>query len=446
MGYSKAAEFVIALSYDALDEQVKQRLPLCVLDGLGAAIAGTRTPASRIAAEFVKRQFKVGPASLLHDGTGISLTGATLANAVTANALDADDGYRLAKGHPGAFLIMPGLNCCQALEVSGEELLGAIAAGYEVAMRAAVVTHDCYHHYHASGSWGATGTTALAGKLLGLDARQLDWALGLAEYHAALSPIARCLTTPAMTKDVIGWGAHAGMGAALLAQDGFTGNPSLFSDADYREVYEDFGQRWRLLELYFKPYTCCRWAQPGVDGVIKVMAEHKLEAGDIEHIELRCFAEAAALSRQLPTNTEEAQYSITWPPAAAAVCGTVGPEQILPPAFDNPEIRRIAQSIVITVDEQIQARFPGECLSEVVTHTKDGHQYRSGLMPARGDADNPPTEAELREKFVGLVEPVLGRETADELVELIKSVAAPEGPRKLWETLAPALKRDREAN
>jgi len=443
MGASKAAEFVESLSYDALDERVKQRLPLCILDGLGAAIAGTHTPTSKIAAGFVKREFKDGSASLLHDGTGISLTGATLANVVAANALDTDDGYRLVKGHPGAFIIMPGLNCCQALEVSGEELLCAVAAGYEVAMRAAVVTHDYYHHYHASGSWGGTGTTALAGKLFGLDAARIDWALGLAEYHAALSPIERCLTTPAMTKDAIAWGAHAGMCAALLAQDGFTGNPSLFFDDDYAQIYEDFGQRWRLLELYFKPYTCCRWAQPGVDGVIKVMAKHDLEAADIEQMELRCFAEAAALSQELPTNTEEAQYSITWPLAAAAVCGTVGPEQILPPAFESPEIRRIARSIVVTVDEQIQARFPAECLGEVVIHTKNGHQCRSGLMPARGDADKPPTEAEFEEKFAWLVAPVLGRETADELVNLVKNIAAPEGPKRLWETLAPALRRDR---
>jgi len=440
---SKAAQFVQSLSYDALDERVKQRLPFCVLDGLGAAIAGTRTPASRIAAGFVKQQFRSGAATLLQDGTGISLTGATLANVVAANALDADDGYRPAKGHPGAFLIMPALNCSQVLDTPGAEFLCAVAAGYEVAMRAASFTHDYYHHYHASGSWGAMGTAALAAKLHHMDAERIDSALGLAEYHAALSPIERCLGTPAMTKDGIAWGAHAGMCAALLARDGFTGNPSLFCDEDCAALCADLGHRWRLMELYSKPYTCCRWAQPGVDGVLKVMAEHGLQASDVQRMQLRCFAEAASLSQELPTNTEEAQYNIIWPLAAAAVCGTVGPEQILPPAFDDPQIRRIARSIAVRVDEAIQARFPAECLGEVVICTRDGREYSSGVMPARGDADNPLTETQLQEKFTRLVGPVLGYDTARELVDLLAAIAAPDGPQRLWETLGPVLSTKR---
>ncbi len=441
MVHSKAAMFVDSLMYEGLAERVKGLLPLCVLDGLGVAIAGTQTETSKCAAAFVESEFNRGPATLLQTGAEVSLSGAAFGNVVAANALDADDGYRPAKGHPGAFLIMPALNCCQALgdRASGEELLCGIAAGYEVAMRAAVVTHRHYRHYHASGSWGATGTAALVGKLLGLDAEAMDWALGLGEYHAALSPIERCLTTPAMTKDGIAWGAHAGMCAALLAREGFTGNPSLFFDEEYADVHDDFGDRWRVLELYFKPCTCCRWAQPGVDGVLKVMAAHELEAAEIERIEFRTFAEAASLSHELPTNTEQAQYNIPWPLAAAAVCGTVGPEQVLPPAFDDPEIKRLARTVVTHVDEQIQQRFPAECLGEVVIHTRDGKEYDSGLMPARGDADRPLTRAELADKFVRLVTPVLGRDAAEELVELVAAIASPDGPQRLWVMLKPAL-------
>ena len=59
------------------------------------------------------------------------------------------------------------------------------------------------------------------------DVERLRWAFGLAEYHAPLSPIERCLGTPAMTKDGIAWGAFAGACAASLAEKGFTGNPKL---------------------------------------------------------------------------------------------------------------------------------------------------------------------------------------------------------------------------
>src|SRR5207249_2081399 len=100
---------------------------------------------------------------------------------VAANALDIDDGYRPVKGHPGAFLVTPAIAAAEERGAAG--LLSAVAAGYEIAMRAGIATHRTYHHYHASGSWGALGTAACVGKFFGLDERRMAWAFGLAEYH-----------------------------------------------------------------------------------------------------------------------------------------------------------------------------------------------------------------------------------------------------------------------
>ncbi len=193
-----AANWILGLRYADIPDAVRVQLKRCVLDALGAAIAGTQTPAARIAAQFAHDTAKGGRASVLASGDRLAVPLAVLANVVSGNALDIDDGYRPSKGHPGGFTVMPAIAASQ--DRGSEGFLRAVVAGYEVATRAAVATHRSYAHYHASGSWGTLGSAACVGLILGLDANSMRWALGLAEYHAALSPIERCLGTPAMTR------------------------------------------------------------------------------------------------------------------------------------------------------------------------------------------------------------------------------------------------------
>src|SRR5262249_44741186 len=156
-------------------------------------------------------------------GLRASEAGAAFANGCLANALDIDDGSRPIKGHPGAVVFPAALAAAESRRASGREFLVALAVGYEVAIRAGIALHTSYRYYHGSGAWGALGAAAAAGRLLGLTTDQLTNALGIAEYHGPLAPIMRCVEHPAMVKDGIGWGAMAGVSAALLAREGFTG-------------------------------------------------------------------------------------------------------------------------------------------------------------------------------------------------------------------------------
>src|SRR5699024_11605794 len=110
------------------------------------------------------------------------------------------------------------------------------------------------------------GVAAVAGRHLGLDAARLAHAFGTAEFHGPRSQMMRCIDHPTMVKDGSAWGALAGMSAAFLARDGFTGAPAAtVSDPDVADIWADLGRRWYLLEQYFKPCPVCRWAQPAVE-------------------------------------------------------------------------------------------------------------------------------------------------------------------------------------
>lgn len=414
---NRTVDWVRDLTPSELPDAVCSQVRRALLDGLGAAIAGTRTRAGRYAAAYAHEHGKQGRATVLATGEGLTAPNAILANVIAANAWDIDDGFRPSKGHPGGFVIMPALAAAQ--ECGATKLTTAIVVGYEIACRAAIATHRYYQHYHASGSWGALGTAAVIGHIHGATAEQLGWAFGLAEYHAALAPIERCLGTAGMTKDAIGWGAYAGACAAHLALLGFTGNPSLLESSENEDLMRDLGAQWHMLNLYFKPYPCCRWAQQGVDALAAVRQSHAIPADKVRRVIIHTFREATLLQQAPPRTTEEAQYHLFWALAAALVYGDVGIDHVADENLDDPTLLMTIEKMRAVVEPDIQRRFPAEALCWLEVEFNDGTVLRSDLTAARGDAHIPLSDPELEAKFRKIVQPVAG-DVAEEMITVIR--------------------------
>lgn len=414
-------QFILGLAWRDLPLPVQHQAKRCLLDALGALLAGTRTPPGRLMARIARSQFPGNEATLLVHGHRVSAAGAALANGFAGNALDIDDGYRLVKGHPGA-CVLPLVLAAAEMDpaLAGSDLLTALVVGYEVGIRAGRIRHATYACYHSSGSWGALAGAAAAGKLLGLDAHTLRQALGTAEYHAPIAPMMKGIETPSMGKDSIGWGAMVAMLAVLMAREGFTGIAPLFADTPEPAWVQQLGHDWQILNLYFKPYAACRWAQPAVEGALRLQREHGLAAADIRAIRIRTFAAACALSTRPPANTEEAQYNIAFPVAAALLDGEVGPRQVLPPRIFDPGLRDLLARVTTEADADCEKAFPANTYAEVEVETVGGQRLASGRMGPRWEPpDSLPTDAELEAKFRWLVTPVLGGAAAGEIVDRV---------------------------
>ncbi len=409
------------LSWTDLPPAVQHQAKRCFLDGLGALIAGAVTPVGRIMSDFAAESFQGGPTHILVDGRPVSPVGAALAHGFAANALDIDDGYRLIKGHPGACVTPVLLTAAQMAErTSGADFLTALVIGYEVGIRAGLILHASYPTYHGSGSWGVFGGVAAAAKLLELNRQAVRQAFGAAEYHAPITPMMKCIEVPAMTKDGIGWSALVAMSSVLMAQRGFTGIRPLFDEPCGAEWIESLGHRYEILNLYFKPYAACRWAQPAVAGALKVIDDHQLQPDQIARVRVRSFAAALALSREAPRNTEEAQYNIAYPLAAALVDRAVGPNQVLPRRIHDNAILALARKVELEGAAECDAVFPAKTRAEVIVTTHDGRELRSGMIEPRWEPpDGLPSDAELSDKFMTLAEPVLGTSGSRRLIAMI---------------------------
>ncbi len=254
--------FALGLAPGDLPGPVRAAATRCLLDTLGVGVAGSRTALSRIARDHAATLFGGDGARLWQDGRRVSAAGAALAHGMTIDALDAHDGFKLAKGHVGCGVVATALAFA---DCAGPELVARIVAGYEVGTRAGLALHASVADYHTSGAWIALACAAIGARALGLDEAREREAVGIAEYHGPRSQMMRCIDHPTMVKDGSGWGAMAGVSAAFLARDGFTGAPAVtMEDVGQRGVWSDLGTRWRILEQYVEPYPVCRWAKPAV--------------------------------------------------------------------------------------------------------------------------------------------------------------------------------------
>lgn len=405
-----ALDFIHDTQFENLPAEAIHEAIRCLVDTIGVAVGGSQTQLSKIIHNHAARQFGGTQATLWQDGRTVSAAGAALANGMTIDALDAHDGHKLTKGHVGCGVI-PGLIAMMQAEGKhdAKELLTSIVIGYEIGTRAGIALHASACDYHTSGAWISLATAALGARQLGLSKSDTREALGIAEYHGPRSQMMRCIDAPTMVKDGSGWGAMAGVSAAYLAQDGFTGAPAItLEDPELSTIWNDLGQSWCITEQYIKLYPVCRWAQPPAEGVMALVRDHDISADQVAQIKVETFHEAKRLNA-IPTNTEQAQYSLPFATAAALLRGTIGVPEITQDGLSDPAIMEMARRVEISETEPFNAAFPARRFARVHLHLKDGRVLSSKDTEAQGDPENKVADAVIWSKFRNLTNPVLGQ-------------------------------------
>jgi 2-methylcitrate dehydratase PrpD len=428
MIYDDVISFIHGLQFQDLPNDVVKQAERCLLDLVGTAAGGYATEVSPIIRNHAVRYYGSGiglGSRLLFDGRRASPPGAALAGGMIIDSLDCHDGHVLCKGHVGV-AVLPSLLALidSGCEVNGQEFITSLVLGYEIATRAGIALHSTVCDFHSSGAWNALACAALGARLLKLSPAQTHHALGIAEYHGPRSQIMRVVDHPSMIKDGSGWGAMAGLSAALLASDGFTGAPALTLEGDETaEIWSDLGEHWRIREQYFKPYPVCRWAQPAVEAALALQREHQIVPSQIERVEVHTFHEGVRLATRCPEVSDEAQYSLPFPVAAALVRGQLGAEEVTGEALRDPAILRLSAGMALVEDDAYNARFPAERWAHVSFVLSDGDRITSEPAIARGNPENPLSDAELAEKFLVLSTPVNGIERTRRIVGYVAALA-----------------------
>eukprot|EP00472_Partenskyella_glossopodia_P014229 CAMPEP_0197541356 /NCGR_PEP_ID=MMETSP1318-20131121/67113_1 /TAXON_ID=552666 /ORGANISM="Partenskyella glossopodia, Strain RCC365" /LENGTH=485 /DNA_ID=CAMNT_0043100519 /DNA_START=138 /DNA_END=1595 /DNA_ORIENTATION=- len=431
-------KWALGLKFEDIPSPVIAETKRAVLDTLGTALGAQLLSITSVVNSFIKTSFPGDTARTWFGGQETSALGAALANGLITDGLDVHDTGHYTKGHAGAALIP----CAFAVlhiapgKVSGAEFLTALTAAYEVAYRVGNAMHECCSDYHSSGAWNALGCAVFCARILQLTVEESLHALGIAEYYGPRSQIMRVVNIPTMLKDGSGQGAFVGLQSVLLAKEGFTGcGCPVISKKSIVAIYKDLGSEWRMTKFHvYKKYAVCYWAQPSIAGTISVMKENSIKPEDVASITCHTFKEATGLQQELPNNTEEAQYCILYPIAAAAYRGKVGPSEIDGKYLHDPKVLELAKKVKIVVDSALTSSSGDPELKgaesasmtanvawvEVVT--KDGTVFKGGKARVPWDhlaGEKPPGDKEIIDKFMWLgSEAAVTKEKLQKVVDL----------------------------
>jgi 2-methylcitrate dehydratase PrpD len=218
---AKIAQFVVSAKYENLPADAIATAKVAVRDCLGVALAGSKEEDAKICAEVVRQEQAKEETTVIGQKFKSSALNAALANGTAAHAMDFDHSFTM-MGQPTAPIIPATFALGEALGASGRQIIEAYAAGYEVTAKLVHSLRDSEHDgWHAPSTLGSFGAAAACSKLLGLNAGQVEMALGMTASMAG-GVVANFGT---MTKPLhVGLGARNGVLAAKLAHSGFTAN------------------------------------------------------------------------------------------------------------------------------------------------------------------------------------------------------------------------------
>ena len=429
LGHHSIRQFLLDISVDTLPSAVIEQAKVCCYDLLGAAVGGARSATASMITRHAQDHFAAGTnitaVPPLLGGASISPVGAALVGATMIDALDCHDGQRDTKGHVGCSML-PSLIAVlesQLRPVTGRELISLIVAGYEIGTRAGLALHGTVTDYHTSGAWGAVNCAALTAHVLGLNEEQFNHAVGIAEYHGPRSQMMRCIDHPTMVKDGSGWGAMCGEPRRHIWQRKvlLVRLPLPLWLMLQRFIGRIWAKTGKFLNQYFKPYPVCRWAQPAVAACLSLRRQPNFHPTQVAHITVWTFHEGVRLFSDVPNNTEQAQYAISFPIAMAVLKGVISADDVYS-GFNDLEVQDMIGKITLIEDEGYNEVFPAERWAHVRIQMADGTEILSEPHEAIGDPHKPMRKTQFHDKYMNLCEPVWGTQKSRQVLAYIEQL------------------------
>ena len=419
------AEYVVDLRFDSLPVDVVDKAKLHFLDALGNILGAYEMPWSQMVIRLVKQMGGTPQSTVIGVGKKYPVALAALANGTMAHGIDADDsGARPSWAHPGSCIVPAALAAAEAEETSGEDLITAIVAGYDVGCRfdSAMYPGMRDRGFHATGVSGTIGAVAAVGKILGLTVDEMVNAFGLAGIQAA--GLEEWLTTGDMSKRLhAGKAAMNGVLAGLLAREGYTGPASVFegkyglmaTHADQYELgrlTEGLGTDYKILKCKFKPYACCHELCPPITMALELQKQHGIRIEDIEKIRIGLNHVTAENQLQMAETLLHAQNHPAVAVAIALVEGKVFMREFFD-CYSDPRVVELGEKAEVYTDPEIDAVFPAKIGTRLEIVTKDN---RYSLF----EDDKQPIPPEfIKEKFTVLSSGLLSSDDASEVVRLV---------------------------
>lgn len=428
------AEYVVGLKYDDLSPSVVEKTKQLIRDGLGNQLGASSmdTPA-RLVLDLFREWGGRPEATVVGFGDQLPLPQAAMVNAMLGHGIELDDAHGNALTKSGSALIPGTLGFSEVTDCSGKDAIVAAVIGYDVMVRIGLAANPAHRQrgYHTTGTTSPFGVAAIGAKLLGLDVEQTQWALGLAGMQSA--GVQAYLDDPCMAKPFSpGKGAFNGALAAVLAARGLSGPRMILEsregflnafagEYDVDRIVSGLGEDFKVLEVAFKPHAACRYAHGPIDAAQTLHGQVSDPVTEVASI--RVLMSELAIRQSGKTEASSLNAAMGSTPFGVAVALMRGANGLpdYRAAFDDPRTQALARRVRIEPYEEAGVMGRSALVS---IELQSGQVLEERVDGPRGEPSDPLSEAELRDKFLGLAGLGLGDDKAAQLADTISRLDA----------------------
>jgi 2-methylcitrate dehydratase PrpD len=451
------SEFVASAQLADVPASVLHLAKRSVLDGLGLAIAGSRSEPARIAqAEVESYRAAAEDASVLGAGFAVPARFAAFLNGLAIHADDYDD-TQLAVAHDRVYGLLthptaPVLPAVLALgerdDASGSDALLAYLVGVEVETKVAEAISPRHYNegFHSTATCGAIGAGAASARMLGLPAVDVATALGIAASQAGgLRENFGTMTKPFHA----GRAAESGVLAASLAKAGFTATSNILeagrgffraAGGGYDPAMIDgvLGDPWTFDRpgISIKPHPSGSLTHPAMGALLDLLNAQDIRAADVRSVRVGTNRHMPnALIHHHPKDSLAAKFSMEFCMAILVLEGRAGLAQFTDEVVNRPDVQEMIGRVEFVADPAADEGGFREMTSIIDVELVDGRTFHTRAEFGKGSPANPMTDAELIDKFHGCLDwagmpSAVGQEVAGRVLALedetsLRAVLAP---------------------
>ena len=190
-----------------------------------------------------------------------------------------------------------------------------------------------------------------------------------------------------------GFADRNGICAAALAALGYTGNPAILEGPggfmDLWSGQPDFdlplGEGFKVMDIGIKKYPCCYLQQRNIDGVLDLIAEHKISWEDVESVEHEINQTVSMyLKYAQPETGEDARFSLEHSTVACFFDQDVFLDSYTDEKARDARFKEARKKVKVTVHPE----WPGGYFafeSPLTIRMKDGREFKKLCVDARGN-------------------------------------------------------------
>lgn len=425
------ARFAAETDTSQISPEVSARTALILADCIGAMVGGAAEPD---VAALAARQQGSGPALLIGTSHTRSAGTAALLNGTAGTTLEMDEGNQFCKGHPGMHTAPAALAATAAQgDVSGADLLAAIAIGYDVGARVGIAT-QLRPSMHPHGTWGAICAATAVARLQGASSDQMRHAISLSA-SLGLSTSRRTMLEGGTVRNVFaGVSGQMGILAGDMIASGYTGDHDGVAQVFGHVVSDTFdtdafakrlGKDWEVSRNYFKMHSCCRYNHAALDALASLRAKSAdLDYTAVQSVRVETYSLAVELDDPAPKNVLAGKFSVPFAMATALVNGATGVDSFTMENVENPEILALARRVEVVEDTAMTALLPHKRPARITVTLTSGKVLQAATETNRGDWSDPYPAIEIREKYLSLTTRLWREDAAIRIWDMMMDIAA----------------------